>query len=217
MNRAFLVATGILASRLAGFVRLARVRLLLRPAVGRSRRVQRCLPDVELPPEPPRRGCALGILHPCLRLAGRPGRAERGQPSRRRRGRAVGVGRVGVGTGWSPRGAAPHLAARARILRRQAGHDDCHRPRPFPGAGLFVLSAWCLGVLNSHHRFLLSYAAPVLWNAAMIATLLGFGADRPTLRDWPSCSRGDRSSGAALQVAVQMVAVRRVAPELRII
>jgi len=32
----------------------------------------------------------------------------------------------------------------------------------FPGAGLLVLSAWCLGVLNSHHRFLLSYAAPVM-------------------------------------------------------
>ena len=30
----------------------------------------------------------------------------------------------------------------------------------FPGAGLLVLSAWCLGVLNSHHRFLLSYTAP---------------------------------------------------------
>ena len=46
----------------------------------------------------------------------------------------------------------------------------------FPGAGLLVLSAWCLGVLNSHHRFLLSYAAPVMWNAAMIATLAIFGA-----------------------------------------
>ena len=46
----------------------------------------------------------------------------------------------------------------------------------FPGAGLLVLSAWCLGVLNSHHRFLLSYAAPVMWNAAMIATLLAYGA-----------------------------------------
>src|SRR4051812_37070115 len=27
----------------------------------------------------------------------------------------------------------------------------------FPGAGLLVLSAWCLGVLNSHRRFFLSY------------------------------------------------------------
>src|SRR6185295_20146532 len=42
----------------------------------------------------------------------------------------------------------------------------------FPGAGLLVLSAWCLGVLNSHHRFFLSYTAPVMWNAAMIATLI---------------------------------------------
>src|SRR5262245_50858907 len=42
----------------------------------------------------------------------------------------------------------------------------------FPGAGLLVLSAWCLGVLNRHHRFLLSYTAPVMWNAAMIATLV---------------------------------------------
>src|SRR5262245_59269805 len=45
----------------------------------------------------------------------------------------------------------------------------------FPGAGLLVLSAWCLGILNSHRRFFLSYTAPVLWNVAMIGTLLGFG------------------------------------------
>ena len=45
----------------------------------------------------------------------------------------------------------------------------------FPGAGFLVASAWCLGVLNSHGKFLLSYTAPVAWNAAMIATLLYFG------------------------------------------
>src|SRR5215813_537400 len=45
----------------------------------------------------------------------------------------------------------------------------------FPGAGLLVLSAWCLGILNSHHKFLLSYAAPVMWNAAMITTLIIYG------------------------------------------
>ncbi|MBL8151059.1 MAG: murein biosynthesis integral membrane protein MurJ, partial [Blastocatellia bacterium] len=36
----------------------------------------------------------------------------------------------------------------------------------FPGTGLLVMSAWCLGILNSHHRFFLSYVAPVIWNAA---------------------------------------------------
>src|ERR1044071_9923756 len=48
----------------------------------------------------------------------------------------------------------------------------------FPGAGLLVLSAWCLGVLNSHRRFFLSYTAPVVWNIALIAALAWAG--------WPS-------------------------------
>src|SRR5207244_8988916 len=45
----------------------------------------------------------------------------------------------------------------------------------FPGAGLLVMSAWCLGVLNSHRKFFLSYTAPVAWNLAIIATLVCFG------------------------------------------
>ncbi|MBL9015146.1 MAG: murein biosynthesis integral membrane protein MurJ [Myxococcales bacterium] len=42
----------------------------------------------------------------------------------------------------------------------------------FPGMALLVMSAWCLGVLNSHRKFFLSYVAPVLWNAALIATAI---------------------------------------------
>lgn len=45
----------------------------------------------------------------------------------------------------------------------------------FPGAALLSLSAWCIGILNSHRRFFLSYAAPVVWSLAMIATLAWFG------------------------------------------
>jgi len=45
----------------------------------------------------------------------------------------------------------------------------------FPGAGLLVMSAWCLGILNSHRQFFLSYSAQVFFNLAMIATLLWFG------------------------------------------
>jgi putative peptidoglycan lipid II flippase len=45
----------------------------------------------------------------------------------------------------------------------------------FPGIGFLVLSAWCLGVLNSHRRFFLSYIAPVLWNAAQIVALVAAG------------------------------------------
>ncbi len=41
----------------------------------------------------------------------------------------------------------------------------------FPMTGMLVLSAWALGVLNSHRRFLTPYFAPVLWNVAQIAAL----------------------------------------------
>jgi putative peptidoglycan lipid II flippase len=76
----------------------------------------------------------------------------------------------------------------------------------FPGAGLLVFSAWCLGVLNSHRRFFLSYTAPVLWNAAMIATLWIFGAryaqyPLAQILAWGSVV------GSALQVAVQLPVV----------
>jgi putative peptidoglycan lipid II flippase len=40
----------------------------------------------------------------------------------------------------------------------------------FPGTGLLVFSAWCLGILNSHRKFFLSYAAPVIWNLAIISS-----------------------------------------------
>jgi putative peptidoglycan lipid II flippase len=45
----------------------------------------------------------------------------------------------------------------------------------FPGAALLVLSAWCLGILNSHRKFFLSYAAPVVWNLAIITALIWKG------------------------------------------
>ncbi len=43
----------------------------------------------------------------------------------------------------------------------------------FPMTAFLVLSAWCLGVLNSHRKFLLSYFAPVAWNVALLGALFG--------------------------------------------
>lgn len=85
----------------------------------------------------------------------------------------------------------------------------------FPGAGLLVLSAWCLGVLNSHRRFFLSYTAPVIWNVAMIATLLGWGkrySEFPLaiILAWGSVV------GSGLQVLVQLPVVLRVLHGLRL-
>lgn len=73
----------------------------------------------------------------------------------------------------------------------------------FPGAGIFVVASWCLGILNSHRKFLISYAAPILWNVAMIVALVGFGPVREPPRlavilAWASVV------GALLQFLVQL-------------
>lgn len=44
----------------------------------------------------------------------------------------------------------------------------------FPGTGFLVMSAWCLGILNSHKKFFLSYVAPVIWNIAIIVSIIGW-------------------------------------------
>ncbi len=83
------------------------------------------------------------------------------------------------------------------------------------GIGLLVLSAWCLGILNSHGRFFLPYVAPVLWNVAQIAVLIAAltGNWSPT-RAATGLAWG-LVVGGALQFGVQAVAVYRLAPELR--
>lgn len=43
----------------------------------------------------------------------------------------------------------------------------------FPMTGVMVVSAWCLGILNTHRRFFLPYAAPALWNIAGIVAMVG--------------------------------------------
>ena len=82
------------------------------------------------------------------------------------------------------------------------------------GTALAVLSAWCLGVLNSHRRFFLSYVAPVVWNATQIAVLVGVLAwgvartDRATALAWGV------TAGAAAQVLVQLRGVWRADPRI---
>lgn len=84
----------------------------------------------------------------------------------------------------------------------------------FPGAGLLVLSAWCLGVLNSHRHFFLSYAAPVVWNLAIIAaTLLAPTDGGPEgIVVWTAWGA---VVGGLLQFAIQVPAVLRLAGGIR--
>ena len=87
----------------------------------------------------------------------------------------------------------------------------------FPMAGVLVLSAWSLGVLNSHRRFFLPYFAPVLWNVAIITALvlgssrwLGGGAraaDPSSLVIWACVGA---LIGGVLQFLIQMPLVLRL-------
>jgi putative peptidoglycan lipid II flippase len=84
----------------------------------------------------------------------------------------------------------------------------------FPGAGLLVLSAWCLGVLNSHHRFFISYTAPVIWNVAIIGALLMFGS-RVGQSQLAEYAAWGSVIGSGLQFGVQLPTVLRLVRRLR--
>ena len=84
----------------------------------------------------------------------------------------------------------------------------------FPGAGLLVCSAWCLGILNSHRKFFLSYTAPVVWNLAMIGTMLAFRHD--ALHDLAVKLAWGTVLGCVLQFAVQLPVVLQLTRKLRL-
>ena len=84
-----------------------------------------------------------------------------------------------------------------------------------PMAAAITLSAWCLGILNSHRRFLLPYLAPSFWNASVIAAVLfvamrtaSVDADRVEALALAVCWGG--LAGGLLQFGVQLPLVLRV-------
>lgn len=84
----------------------------------------------------------------------------------------------------------------------------------FPGTGLLVMSAWCLGILNSHKRFFLSYAAPVLWNVAIIVSMLLWGGSS-SQRELVEIVTWGTVVGSALQALVQVPQVLKLLGGLR--
>ncbi|HMG54420.1 MAG TPA: murein biosynthesis integral membrane protein MurJ [Kofleriaceae bacterium] len=115
------------------------------------------------------------------------------------------------------------LAARPLVAVLAPGFPDGARELTttlvqilFPGVALLVMSAWCLGVLNSHRRFFLSYVSPVVWNAALIAAaivagrrLAGHDDDIAVWIAWGAVA------GSAAQFLVQLPAVARLLRSLR--
>ena len=78
----------------------------------------------------------------------------------------------------------------------------------FPGVGLLVGSAWCLAVLNTHGKFFNAYAAPTLWNFAIMAAVVWHRHESQSAivlaAAWGAVV------GSALQVAAQVPQLLRV-------
>jgi putative peptidoglycan lipid II flippase len=103
----------------------------------------------------------------------------------------------------------------------------------FPGAGLLVLSAWCLGILNSHRKFFLSYVSPVIWNTAFVVALFVFSGrpdsfcsvDEHSQRSLDTLTRCAQLAvytawgsviGSGLQFLIQLPVVLRLAPGIQL-
>lgn len=85
----------------------------------------------------------------------------------------------------------------------------------FPMTGVLVLSAWSLGILNSHRKFFIPYFAPVLWNAAIIAALVAFSR-RLDLDALLMAAAWGALVGGFLQFGIQLPWVLRLDREIRI-
>ena len=84
------------------------------------------------------------------------------------------------------------------------------------GLGFIVLSAWCLGVLNAHRKFFLSFAAPVIWNAAQVIL-----ACIAWINGWNDIEIAKSAAwgvliGGFLQFIIQLPSVIKIAPTIRL-
>ncbi len=84
------------------------------------------------------------------------------------------------------------------------------------GTGFAVLSAWCLGILNSHRRFFVSYAAPVLWNAVQVGALVAAWILAFDLDGVARALAWGVAGGGLAQLLVQLPLTIRLARGLRL-
>ena len=84
----------------------------------------------------------------------------------------------------------------------------------FPGTGFLVMSAWCLGILNSHKKFFLSYVAPVIWNLSIIVAMVAAGL-KYSMGDLAVITAYGLVVGSFLQFLVQIPFAWKLAGKLR--
>ncbi len=86
----------------------------------------------------------------------------------------------------------------------------------FPAMGLMPISAWCLGVLNSHRKFFLAYVAPVLWNAGQIIALVAVALTGATSAQLATALAWGVLVGSLGEVFIQLPSVLKVLGRLRL-
>lgn len=79
----------------------------------------------------------------------------------------------------------------------------------FPMFGIIILTAWCLGILNTHRRFFLPYASQSIWNIVQIATMVTLGGVLLGARLAVALAVG-ALVGSVLQLAVQLPTTLRL-------
>lgn len=80
-----------------------------------------------------------------------------------------------------------------------------------PGIGFIVFAAWCLGILNAHRDFFLSFVAPMLWNVAIVGAVIVWSTQTDDLGDLARAAGWGVFIGGVAQFAVQMPRVLRIA------
>lgn len=86
----------------------------------------------------------------------------------------------------------------------------------FPTTGVLALSAWALGILNSHRSFFLPYVAPVLSNVAIVTAMcVGYYGLPSDARTLALVTGWGFLAGGLLQFGVQIPKVMQLAPGLR--
>jgi putative peptidoglycan lipid II flippase len=212
------IAAGILASRLAGFLRdrvlahylgLGAYADVFRVALRGPNMLQNLLGEGTL-------SAAFIPVYARMREAGR------AEDARRFAGATLGllVAVVAAVAGLGVLFAGPLVSALAPgFLEDRGTAVDRHALAVrsfrwmFPMTGFLVLSAWALAILNSHRRFLLPYLAPIAWNAAIAAAVLWVargGAPVP-LPDLVLAACAGAFAGGVLQFAIQLPLAVRLA------
>ena len=142
-------------------------------------------------------GVLSGLVHPRLRPA-------RGQGGARGGGPAGGRGVRPAGAGDGRAGGVRHARSRPRSWTssprasraRRARWPSCCVRILFPGTGCWCCRAWCLGILNSHRRFFLSYRRRCCGTWRIIATLVCSGGSTRARSGWRRCSPTRRWLGS---------------------